>query len=294
MERFFSKIMKKSKITSFIELGRPWNGISVILLSILGFTLTSTVVNLWSISVLSIVVFLIYTGSSALNDLFDIRVDSVNMPFRPLERGSLKVNYASYFCLACYLLGNVIALFISIEFFISILLMSISSIVYSIPPISLKDRLFMGNLNLGFASAFTTVYAGYVIATNSLIMTNEILFQALSLMLLFSFFSILKDFKDRGGDDIYNKKTIATKYGIKNASKINIIGTLIFFPLTIITFYYLSFQNLLFVSLSSLLFLAVLIPEIRVFKNPTQRMGEMSWGFGRIAFLFFLLSLFLF
>jgi len=286
--------MKGSKITSFIELGRPWNSLSVILLSILGFILTTSAINLWAILILSIIVFLIYTASSGLNDLFDIRVDSVNMPFRPLERGSIKVKHAIYFCFALYLLGNIIALFISIEFFLSILLMSIAGIVYSIPPISLKDRLFLGNLNLGFASAFTTIYAGYVISTNSLIMTSEILLQAISLMLLFSFFSILKDFKDKGGDYIYSKKTIATKYGIKNASKANIIGTLIFFPLTVITFYYLSFQNLLFVLLSSLLFVAILIPEVKVYKNPTQKMGEMSWGFGRIAFLFFLLSLFLF
>lgn len=294
MERFFSSIMSKGKITSFIELGRPWNSISVILLSILGFIFSASAISPWSISILSIVVFLIYTGSSALNDLFDIKVDSVNMPFRPLERGSIKIKSVVIFCIVCYLIGNAIALLVSLQFFVSIMIMSLSSIVYSIPPISLKDRLFLGNLNLGFVSAFTTIYAGYVLSTNSLIMPYEILFQALSLMFLFSFFSVLKDFKDRSGDNLHNKKTITTKYGIKNASKINIIGTMIFFPITVFAFYYLSFQNVLFILISSLLFVALLIPEIKVYRNPIQKVGENSWGLGRIVFLFFLLSLFLF
>lgn len=294
MERFFSKLLEKNKITSLLELGRPWNSLSVIILSILGFVLSSTTVNFLPILILTVVVFLIYNGSSALNDLFDMKVDSINMPFRPLERGSIKVKDVIIFCSACYLLGNALALYVSVNFFLSILLMSIVSIAYSAPPVSLKDRVFLGNISLGFISMFTTIYAGFVLSTNTLIITNQILLQSVALTLLFSFFSILKDFKDMGGDDIHGKKTIVTKYGVKNASRLNMIGTVIFYPVTILTFYHMSFQNLSFIILSGILFIALMIPEIKVYKNPTKKTGEISWSFGRITFLFFLLSLFLF
>ena len=287
--------MKRNRLTSFIELGRPWNSLSVILLSILGFILSvPATINFSLILLLAVIVFLIYNGSSALNDLFDIKVDSVNMPFRPLERGSIRERGVITFCLVCYLLGNIIALSISLNFFLSILLMSLSSIIYSTPPISLKDRLFLGNLGLGFVSAFTTIYAGFVLSTNNLIIPYELLIQSISLMLLFSFFSLLKDFKDRSGDGLHNKKTITTKYGIKNASKINIVGTVIFFPITMLAFYLLSFQNMIFILVSSIIFISLLILELKVYRDPTQKTGEMSWSFGRLAFLFFLLSLFLF
>jgi 4-hydroxybenzoate polyprenyltransferase len=293
MERFFSRLLRKGKKTSFIELSRPWNSISVTLFSILGMILTGgSIPNFWF--VLPIIVLLIYSGSSALNDVFDIKVDSINMPFRPLERGSLKVKDVLFFCIIMYSLGNIIALSISLQFFLSILLMSVSSILYSLPPISLKDRGFIGNLNLAFASAFTTLYSGYVFLTNNLVLTYSLFIQATSLTFLFAFFSILKDFKDLGGDKIHNKKTIVIKYGMKNASIINIIGTLIFFPITIATFYYLNFQNLLFILLSSILFIAILIPEIKIYKNPTQKTGENSWSLGRFIFLFLIISLFLF
>ena len=294
MERFFSGLMKRNKMASFLELGRPWNSLSVIILSILGFLLSSATITSFHILILAVVIFLVYNGSSALNDLFDIKVDSINMPFRPLERGSIKVKDVVLFSSACYLLGNALALYVSLNFFISIFLMSLFSIIYSVPPIALKDRVLLGNLGLGFVSMFMTIYAGYVLSTNSLIMTSQIFLQAMALMLLFSFFSVLKDFKDMGGDKIYRKKTIVTKYGAKNASKINIAGTVLFFSITIMVFYFFSFQNLLFILLSSILFIALLIPEIKVYKNPTRKIGESSWGLGRISFLFFLLSLFLF
>ncbi|MBN2202797.1 MAG: UbiA family prenyltransferase [Candidatus Aenigmarchaeota archaeon] len=294
MERFFSKLMKRNKITAFLELGRPWNSLSVILLSLLGFILYSSSIELWSVFVLTVVVFLIYNGSSAINDLFDMKVDSINMPFRPLERGSIKAKDVMIFCALCYVLGNAIALLISFNFFVSILIMSTVSIFYSAPPISLKDRIFLGNLGLGFVSMFTTLYAGYVMSTNSLIMSSQLLLQATSLTLLFSFFSILKDFKDIGGDNIHGKKTVVTRLGAKKASMLNILGTSVFFLTTILIFYLTSFQNYFFVLISSVIFLLILIPLTKIYKNPTQETGEKYWGMGRLIFLFFLLSLFVF
>jgi 4-hydroxybenzoate polyprenyltransferase len=290
MERLFSKILSKNKITSFIDLVRPWNSATVALISLLGIKLAGDYLpNLWFI--LPLIVFIIYNGSTALNDIFDIRVDTINMPFRPLERGSLKVKSVINFCIFSYILGNLIALLVSFQFFLSILLMSLSGILYSMPPISLKDRGILGNFDLGFASAFTTLYAGYVISTNSLIISYNILTSMIVLTILFTFFSILKDFKDLKGDKIHKKRTIANTYGIRSASKINIIGTLLFFPITIITFYYLNIQSLLFIITSFSLFIALLLVELKVLKSPTQQTGEKAWGLGRFIFLIFILTL---
>lgn len=293
MERFFSKIMKGNKILSFIELGRPWNSLTVILLSLLGVLLSNYPVDITNIMFLILSVFLIYNGSSALNDYFDFKIDTINMPYRPLERGSLSTKEASVFCLACYLLGNMLALYISVNLFFTVLLMSTISILYSIPPISLKDRVFLGNFCLSLVSMFTTLYSGFVLATNNLIMSSSILFQAIALTMFFSFFSILKDFKDIGGDKAHGKDTLVTKLGVKRASLINIAGTVMFFPMAILSFH-LSFQNLSFVILSSLLFFAFLIPQVKIYRNPAKKIGEKAWGMGRFVFLLFMLSLFLF
>jgi len=36
MEKFFLKLLARSKATSFIELGRPWNGVLTGLFALLG------------------------------------------------------------------------------------------------------------------------------------------------------------------------------------------------------------------------------------------------------------------
>lgn len=295
MERILARKFGKGKMASLIEAGRPWNSIIVVLLSVLGFMLSSqSLPSFLNVLILATTTFLIYNGCTTLNDLYDIKVDSVNMPFRPLERGSLKVKDVIYYSVFSYAFGIMISLLVSFQFFVSILLMFFSSITYSLPPFSLERRGFLGNVNLGFASVFTTLYAGMVLATGGLAISEAFLLQVLSFTLLFSFFCILKDFKDFKGDKIHNKRTIAVKHGIKNASRINIIGTLVSFPLTILVFYFFSFQNSLFLLSSSILFVLLMMQEFKVYKSPDEATGEKAWSIGRIVFLVFSLSLLIF
>lgn len=294
MERFFAKKFGKSKMSSLVELGRPWNSIIVILLSFLGILLSNNPqVIPFNFLIISIIIFLMYTGSAALNDLYDIKVDSINMPFRPIQRDSIKRGDVITFCFFSYMTSIILALTVSMNFFLSIILMAVLSIIYSMPPFSLKDRGFMGNLNLAFSTILTTMYSGYVLATNSLIPETVFLIEILSLVSLFTFFSILKDFKDIKGDKIHNKKTTTIKRGIKDASKINILGTILSSVIVIVSFFF-RFQNILFVLSSFLLFVSIIFLEINVYRNPSEKTGEVSWSRGRIVFFLFILSLFLF
>ena len=229
MERVFAKF-GKGKILPFIELGRPWNGLIVVVLSILGAFWSKSQLDYLAMGILALVVFLIYNGSASLNDIYDDKIDAINMPYRPLQRGAFSLKSATIFCVTSYSFGNLIALFVSPLFLIAIVGMSAISILYSSPPFSFKNRCFIGNLTLAFVSVVTTIYAGHVFATGSLFMPYILFSGAIFLMILFAFFSLLKDFKDFYGDRAYGKNTLATLYGIKNASKVNIIGTSIFFP----------------------------------------------------------------
>ncbi len=295
MERFFSRILRKNKMTALIELGRPWNAILVVLLSILGASLTlGNLPNLSTILILLSVITLIYIGSSAINDLFDMRVDSINMPFRPLERGSLRVKDVIYFSLFSYSLAIFVSYLISFHYFLSIILMAISSIIYSLPPFSLKDRGILGNIDLGFTTTFTTLYSGSVLITKTFSIPEIVIISSISLTAFFTFFSILKDFKDMKGDKIHHKETVVIRFGLKNALAMNILGTSIFLPLTIYLFYQFVTQSLLFLIFSVLLFIFLLLEEIKLFKNPVEEAGEKIWGESRLIFLIFVAILLIF
>lgn len=289
MERFFSKILKRSKVTAFIELGRPWNALIVAIFAIIGCLLAESQV-FWIFLIAAIVSFLIYVAGVSLNDVCDMDVDFINMPYRPLERFQLTVKEALYFIFFSYLIAILISLFVSITYFLTALLMIFVTYVYSAPPFSLNKRGVIGNFILAFGSVFTTAYSGYVLATGSLNITVQILFPLISLTLFFAFFTIIKDFKDAYGDSIRRKKTLVVKWGAKKTSLVNILGTSIFFPLTIFIFYSL-FQNILFAILSFALLVLLLFFEIKIFNKPSQDIGEKYWGLSRIVMLLFTILL---
>ncbi len=162
--------------------------------------------------------------------------------------------------------------------------------IYSGPPFSAKDKGIVGNLVLAFGSVFTTAYSGYFLSTNNFNIPMSFLLPLTSLTLFFAFFTILKDFKDTKGDRIRKKGTLAILIGIKNASLINIIGTVIFFPLTILIFNNII-QNFLFVISSLILFSLLLVLELIFYKRPSPRNGEKCWGLSRIVVLFFVIIL---
>ncbi len=295
MERFFAHILKRNKLVSFIDLGRPWNAISVILVSFLGASLVSEAsISLINYLILSVVILFIYMGSSCLNDIFDKAIDVINMPYRPLIRGSLKVIEAGYFATFCYIVGILISALISLPFFISILVMSLLSIMYSVPPFSLKNKGFLGNLTLGFVSGFVTFYSGYVLIANNLSINPLILIIGILLGFLFTFFSVLKDFKDMKGDRIYRKNTLVVKYGVRIPAIINLIGTIFFSILIILIFYIFISKDLIFLVTSSILILILASLGYEQYSKSTLKIGERSWTMARVIFLLFLITLLIF
>ena len=86
MERLFSR-MGKNKAMNFLILGRFWNATLPWLFSILGVkTASGKIPDVPSVLVLLIVISLIYMGCAGLNDVYDVRADRINMPYRPIQR----------------------------------------------------------------------------------------------------------------------------------------------------------------------------------------------------------------
>ena len=293
MERLFSRI-GKNKTLNYLILGRFWNAIVAGLFSIMGIKIALGMLpGPFSTMILIAVTSLIYMGSAGLNDLFDIKTDSINMPYRPIQSKKLRLKEAVLFTVFCFLSGIVISIMVSIEYFISVLTMTLFGIMYSIHPISLKDRGILGNLALGFTTVFLTGYSGIVLVTRNLMLKFSPLLALLMLSMFFSFFSILKDFKDMTGDKFVDKGTVPIRRGARFASIINISGTSVFFLLSLSILYFLYLPHILFVITSFVLFLMILAQELKVLKNPTSRNGEISWGISRILVLLFVITILL-
>jgi 4-hydroxybenzoate polyprenyltransferase len=295
MERFFSLILGRwGKFASVIELGRPWNGIAVGLLSVVGAMLALKSIPPTSLLVITgFETLIIYMAASILNDVYDIDVDRVNMPYRPIQRGKIKMEIALYSSFAFYIVGIIISILVSLNFFFAVLLMSALSMIYSIPPIEAKNRGFLGNIVLGFDMIFTSTYAGYVIVTNTLIPNFEFLISVSIFTISFIFLSIVKDFKDVYGDKIYNKKTSALKYSKKFLTLLIMFGTFLLF-LTTILFNTYFFHSTLFIFISFVVFTILFTVNLSLYNRISVEVGEIVWGAERILVLILILNMFLF
>jgi len=297
MERFFSKILDlDNKLANFFLLGRPWNGILIGFLALVGYSF-STIYIEFSVAVSLFIAFIFaYAGGTTLNDIFDFNIDKFNMPYRPLQRKKITIDEAKKFGILMYAFSLLISLQ-NFYFLISILAFIFFSIIYSTPPFNLVKRHIFAYIVLAIVTIFIPFMAGMFVGINSINFDERITLPILTLTILFFGISILKDLKDIEGDRKGSKNTIAVLIGEKKSRLLSGIITVIFFSLNI--YYWLDFikNKFIFIFLSVIILLSIVFTIF--FTNKNQKMDrnlfeEQRFLRVRILFFIFILIIFLF
>ncbi|MEM3585777.1 MAG: geranylgeranylglycerol-phosphate geranylgeranyltransferase [Candidatus Jordarchaeaceae archaeon] len=188
--------------------------------------------RLFEIAVISyFVYFFIAAAGMVINDIFDLEVDMVNKPNRPLPRGALTVRQAVEYTVALWAVGVILAFLISIASGILAIIFSGVGFLYAA---RVKVLGILGNFVVAFSFAFGYIYG-------SLITSMERGLLRIPLMTLLFFITafmvlqgreIIKGMEDVEGDKRRNAKTIACVYGLKKAgiagSVCNAIGIVSF------------------------------------------------------------------
>ena len=278
MEREASKLFGKSKILSYLELGRFWNGLVCGFLVVLGMNL---LVNPPLLDQLLLIVafVVIYMAATAINDIYDYSVDKINMPYRPLQSGRVTINEAWAFSIIFYALGLLVAYSFNMNIIVCAIAFVVTSALYSLPPVHFVRRGFLAQLELSLSTIVIPLYTGFVYSVGSLVLPTNLLFILLSIGLLFSSIVIIKDFKDVDGDRKSGKNSAVVRLGEKKSLALSLTGTLVFYPLTIFLMNTLI-QNVVYVVLAVAIMLKSLHVEYTVLKTPES-------AFTKIRMLFF-------
>lgn len=163
------------------------------------------------------VYFLIAAAGMVINDIFDLEVDRINKPNRPLPRGALTVKRAVEYTVALWTAGVALAFLISVASGVLALIFSGIGFLYAA---RVKVLGILGNFVVAFSFAFGYIYG-------SLITSMERGLLRIPLMTLLFFITafmvlqgreIIKGMEDIEGDKRRNAKTIACVYGLKRAS----------------------------------------------------------------------------
>ena len=204
----------QKKTSGFIKIIRTENILPTFLLSMSsGFIMLPNVIQLFkskSFIVSIITTLLIMSNSMIINDIFDMEIDKINAPTRPLITGELTKIEAV----------GISSLFIIISELLSINYLNLSSqnivhianmIIIMYTPV-FKRILFIKNLVCSGLISFSTIFPALCIGcTNG----NFELLMVLARMILFGSISVemLYDIKDADGDIQNGINTLPTKYG---------------------------------------------------------------------------------
>ena len=212
-------------MNAYLEIIRPGNAlmaaIAVILMMFVGHYYDLPII------ICAIIVFVCTGAGNTINDVFDVKIDEINKPNRPIPSGRISLENARNYSYVLFGIG--IALSIVDSYLVNSIWPSVivipAAVIMYLYARNLKAMPLVGNLTVATLTGFCFVIAGVVIAcaTSSL----KILFISIYLGLFAMFMTlareIVKDMEDIEGDKKEGARTFPILYGKKISSIISII-----------------------------------------------------------------------
>ncbi len=152
-----------------------------------------------------------FTASAGyvINDYFDIYIDKINRPDRPLASGRIRSNEAPVIYFFLFLASLALSAFVNIPALLIVLIASGLLFLYSY---KLKRIILTGNFLIAFLTGLAFVYGG--IAVNNI---SNTVFPAIFAFLINLIRELIKDIEDLEGDKKGGVLTFPGKYGISNS-----------------------------------------------------------------------------
>lgn len=173
-------------------------------------------------------------GNNALNQIYDLDIDQVNKPLRPLPSGRLSLRDAWVFTAAAYGLAVLLAYFVNPvgrrECLAVVLFTSVLTWVYSAPPLQTKRRGFLANVTIAIPRGVLLKVAGW--SSVKTILDDEPWYIGLVFGLFLLGASSTKDFSDIEGDRRGGCTTLPILYGVRKAAWL--IAPFFIFPFLLI------------------------------------------------------------
>ena len=286
------------KFKDAIEITRPINCLMGALTVIIGLLNTRSNVPFDKLTINIILgvctyIFLAASGN-IINDVYDIEIDKINRPERPIPRGSISLKQAKELFFLYLIIGIIFSL--------------VNTLVLSLPLINLalafffgfiawvyakwgKKSGFFGNIIVGVSFSIGLVYGAYL---NTPIIPPYIFYFFITALSLLVAREIIKGCEDIEGDKNHGVKTLAIKIGIKSSRNISVIFVLLavmFFILPIFTtiLNFLFFIVFMVIGLIEVGYIVVLMFTSDLRKEDLKKISlllKIGMFLGLIAFFF--------
>jgi geranylgeranylglycerol-phosphate geranylgeranyltransferase len=204
-----------SKIGGYARLTRPVNCVMMGIAVIVGAALANPGMHSSSWPSLAygfITGFMLTAASMTINDYYDRQIDTVNEPKRPIPSGLIKPKNALIFAAILSILGFAAALLTNLYCFVTAIIAWMAFTTYTTVG---KRSGLPGNFLVSLCVAIPFVYGSLAIVAE--VKLNVLLFASIA-FLSNTGREITKGIVDVKGDMAANVKTVAVRYGEKNAA----------------------------------------------------------------------------
>ena len=159
-------------------------------------------------------------ASNALNQIYDLEIDRINKPKRPLTSGRLSLRDAWVFTWIAYAVALTLAWFVQPggrhECFRIVVVATIGTFVYSVPPLRTKRLGIWANITIAIPRGVLLKVAGWSSVKTILGYEPWYIGAIFGLFLLGA--STTKDFADMEGDARGGCRTLPIIYGVRRAA----------------------------------------------------------------------------
>ncbi len=265
-------------VQSYFILGRPLNSllagsaVAIGALAALSAPLTST--QLWYIILGCITTGFISAYGYAINDIFDIEIDKINVPHRPIPSGNVSLQGAKWFAIITLALGIIFAFLIDL---VAVALALFGGVLLYLYAGYFKRSGFPGNLIVALLAAIPFIFGGFVTASYS-----TLIYPASFAFLINLGRELIKDIEDVHGDKLEDVQSIALRYGVKparNLAYIILFSLVVIIPFPVLLGFYKSIPFYIAV----LLIIGIIIYTVpMVFNHPEETIIQNTTAIKRI------------
>ncbi|CUT07141.1 geranylgeranylglycerol-phosphate geranylgeranyltransferase [Candidatus Kryptonium thompsonii] len=232
------------KIVGIIKIIRPSNvlisgltiSVAVLIFGGEGFDISRLAL------VAGIVGILIDAGANVINDFFDVEIDRINKPHRPIPSGLVSKRFALFIYFVCTILGLLVASFLNKMAFMIVFFSSVAIFLYSY---RLKRIPLVGNFTVAFITGLAFIFAGSIVGN-----FKDALFPFLFAFMINFGREIIKDIEDIEGDLKSGVRTFPIVRGVNWAVAVSVSVFLILIFATMIPYFVGIYNHLYFLIVS--------------------------------------------
>lgn len=221
-------VVRVSRLKVYLELGRPFT----LLAPALGFLsggLTAigaapaepwTVSLLWPPLIGSLMAAVLNAGNNALNQIYDLEIDRINKPKRPLPTGRVAIRDAWIFSVLAYGVALALAWVVAPggrhQCFWIVLVAVVCTLIYSVPPLRTKRLGLWANITIAIPRGVLLKVAGW--SSVKTVYGDEPWYIGAIFGLFLLGATTTKDFADMEGDRFGGCRTLPIRYGVRRAA----------------------------------------------------------------------------